>query len=133
MITFDSAIAINNSCCFYFLIHLCLFILDSAISPACAPATACHSEFQMAPIFPPMARRSGRQHIGNGGLSHAACSRACIREKRGMRKARGEEFEHHASAVIFCPTLVIFLDLLFLIILCTALSAWVDVSGTPPV
>lgn len=56
-----------------------------------APVTACHSEFQMAPIFPLMARRSGRQHIGEGGPRHAACSRGSIREKRGMReRGRGE-------------------------------------------
>lgn len=54
-----------------------------------APVTACHSEFQMAPIFPLMARRSGRQHIGEGGPRHAACSRGSIREKRGTRG--GEE------------------------------------------
>lgn len=45
-----------------------------------ASVTACHSEFQMAPIFPLMARRSGRQHIGEGGPRHAACSRGSIRE-----------------------------------------------------
>lgn len=46
-----------------------------------AQAPACHSEFQISPIFPLMARRSGRQHIGEGGPRHAACSRGSIREE----------------------------------------------------
>ena len=53
-----------------------------------APVTACHSEFQMAPIFPLMARRSGRQPIGEGGPRHAACSRGSIRGKRGRGEVR---------------------------------------------
>lgn len=57
----------------------------SCMLAAQAPVTACHSEFQMAPIFPLMARRSGRQHIGEGGPRHGACSRGSIREKRGSR------------------------------------------------
>lgn len=54
-----------------------------------APVTACHSEFQMAPIFPLMALRSGRQHIGEGGPRHAACSRGSIRERRGGEEMFG--------------------------------------------
>lgn len=56
-----------------------------------APVTACHSEFQMAPIFPLMAQRSGRQHIvGEGGPRHTACSRGSIREERETRGGRRE-------------------------------------------
>ena len=63
-----------------------------------APVTACHSEFQMASIYPLMAQRSGRQHIREGGLRHAACSRGSIREKRG-----GRGLEHHNSSDVFFP------------------------------
>lgn len=66
-----------------------------------APVTACHSEFQMAPIFPLMARRSGRQHIGEGGPRRAVCSRGSIREKRGTRGGERRGLEHHASSDVF--------------------------------
>lgn len=92
----------------------------SCMLAAQAPVTACHSEFQMAPIFPLMARRSGRQHIREGGPRHAACSRGSIRAKRGMRGGRGQErrvFEHHASSDVF------FLSF-FMIIVETAFSFW---------
>lgn len=92
----------------------------SCMLAAQAPVTACHSEFQMAPIFPLMARRSGRQHIGEGGPRHAPCSRGSIRAKRGMRGGRGQErrvFEHHASSDVF------FLSF-FMIIVETAFSFW---------
>lgn len=75
-----------------------------------APVTACHSEFQMAPIFPLMARRSGRQHIGEGGPRQAACSRGSIREKRG---GRGE---------VWSITTVLMYSFFFMIILETAFS-----------
>lgn len=61
----------------------------SCMLAAQASVAACHSEFQMGPIFPLMARRSGRQHIGEGGPRHAACSRGSIREKTGTRVGRG--------------------------------------------
>lgn len=73
----------------YLFINLSFSHFESG-HPSCmlaaqASVTACHSEFQMAPIFPLMARRSGRQHIGEGGPRHGACSRGSIREKRGSR------------------------------------------------
>lgn len=75
-----------------------------SLTPAApAPVAACHSEFQMAPIFPLMARRSGRQHIGEGGPTHAACSRGSIRGERGTNEweRRGEERRISRSAVFF--------------------------------
>lgn len=81
----------------YLSIYLLEFPNSKSSHPSCmlaaqASVTACHSEFQMAPIFPLMARRSGRQHIGEGGPRHAACSRGSIRERQGMRVGRGELF-----------------------------------------
>lgn len=75
-----------------------------SLTPAApAPVAACHSEFQMAPIFPLMARRSGRQHIGEGGPTHAACSRGSIRGERGTNEweRRGEENLQECSILFF--------------------------------
>lgn len=60
--------------------------------PDHARVSACHSEFQMAPIFPLMARRSGSQHVGEGGPRHAACSGSPITEKEvGAERFRASQ------------------------------------------
>lgn len=106
------------------LIYLFIYLFElshfksghpSCMLAAQAPVTACHSEFQMAPIFPLMARRSGRQHIGEGGPRHAAGSRGSIREKRGTRQGERRGLEHHASSDVFFRSF-------FMIILETAFS-----------
>lgn len=92
-----------------------------------APVTACQSEFQIAPIFPLMARRSGRQHIGEGGPRHAACSRGSIREKRGTR---GGEERFGASRQQSCILSLFFYDYFGDCILIWGCVSWLIVPSS---